>query len=156
MARRRRAPRREVSSDYKYHSELASRFINDLMEDGKKSVAENIFYQAMDIITERTGKQGIDIFNEAVNNVKPMVEVRPRRIGGATYQVPVEVRPGRQISLAIKWIINAARNRGEYTMKERLSNELIAASRKEGAAYKKKEDTHRMAEANKAFAHFGW
>lgn len=156
MARRRRASRREIPSDYKYHSELVSRFINDLMEDGEKSIAEGIFYEAMDVITERTGKQGIDVFNDAINNVKPMVEVRPRRIGGATYQVPVEVQSGRQISLAIKWIIDAARSRGEYTMKERLSNGLIAASRKEGAAYKKKEDTHRMAEANKAFAHFGW
>ncbi len=156
MARRRRAPKREISPDYKYHSELVSEFINNLMKEGKKSVAEKIFYQALDDITERSGKEGIDIFNKAINNVKPMVEVRPRRVGGATYQVPVEVRSGRKVSLAIKWIIQAVKNRGEYTTRERLCNELIAASRKEGQAYKKKEDTHRMAEANKAFAHFGW
>jgi len=126
------------------------------MKDGKKTIAEKIFYVAADLITERTGTEGIEIFNKAINNVKPMVEVRPKRIGGATYQVPIEVRPDRRASLAIKWLIGSARKRGEYTMKERLCNELIAASRKEGAAYKKKEDTHRMAEANKAFAHFGW
>ena len=156
MARRRRAPKRKVAPDYKFHSVLVSKFINNVMKDGKKTTAEKIFYGAIGLITERTGTEGIEVFNKAVNNVKPMVEVRPRRIGGATYQVPVEVRPDRRISLAIKWVVLAARNRGEYTMKERLSNELIAASRKEGAAYKKKEDTHRMAEANKAFAHFGW
>lgn len=156
MARRRRAQKRENPPDYKYHSVLVSRFINNLMEDGKKSVAERIFYDSLDIITERVGEKGIEVFRKAINNVKPVVEVRPRRIGGATYQVPVEVRPDRRISLAIKWIVNSTRIRGEYTMKERLSNELIAASRKEGAAYKKKEDTHRMAEANKAFAHYMW
>lgn len=154
--RRRRAVVRKVGADYKYHSELVSKFINCLMYEGKKSVAEGIFYGAIDLITERTGKEGIDVFNQAINNVKPMVEVRPKRIGGQTYQVPMEVRPDRKLSLAIKWIISSARSRGEYLMKEKLSNELIAASRKEGSAYKKKEDTHRMAEANKAFAHFGW
>lgn len=152
--RRRRAVEREVSADFKYHSELVSKFINNLMKDGKKSVAEEIFYDAIDLITERTGKEGIDVFNQAVNNVKPMVEVRPKRIGGQTYQVPMEVRASRKLSLAIKWLVAAARSRGEYLMKDRLCNELIAASRKEGNAYKKKEDTHRMAEANKAFAHF--
>jgi len=156
MARRRRAPKRKVAPDYKFHSVFVSKFINNVMKDGKKTIAEKIFYGAIDLITERTGAEGIEVFNKAVNNVKPMVEVRPRRIGGATYQVPVEVRPDRRISLAIKWVVLAAKNRGEYTMKERLCNELIAASRKEGAAYKKKEDTHKMAEANKAFAHFGW
>ena len=156
MARRRRAPKRKVAPDYKFHSVFVSKFINNVMKDGKKTIAEKIFYGAIGLITERTGTEGIEVFNKAVNNVKPMVEVRPRRIGGATYQVPVEVRPDRRISLAIKWVVLAAKNRGEYTMKERLCNELIAASRKEGAAYKKKEDTHKMAEANKAFAHFGW
>lgn len=156
MARRRRAPKRKVAPDYKFHSVLVSKFINNVMKDGKKTTAEKIFYGAIGLITERTGTEGIEVFNKAVNNVKPMVEVRPRRIGGATYQVPVEVRPDRRISLAIKWVVLAARNRGEYTMKERLCDEFIAASRKEGAAYKKKEDTHKMAEANKAFAHFGW
>jgi small subunit ribosomal protein S7 len=154
--RRRRAAVREISADYRYHSELVAKFINNIMKKGKKSVAEEIFYGAVDLITERTGKEGIDVFNQAINNVKPMVEVRPRRVGGQTYQVPAEVRPGRKISLAIKWLIEAARSRGEYQMKEKLCNELIAASRKEGSAYKKKEETHKMAEANKAFAHFGW
>jgi small subunit ribosomal protein S7 len=154
--RRRRAVEREVPADFKYHSELVSKFINNLMKDGKKSVAERIFYDAIDLITERTGKVGIDVFNQAVNNVKPMVEVRPKRIGGQTYQVPIEVRASRKLSLAIKWLVAAARSRGEYLMKDRLCNELIAASRKEGNAYKKKEDTHRMAEANKAFAYFAW
>jgi small subunit ribosomal protein S7 len=154
--RRRRSPVREIAADYKYHSELVSKFINNIMKKGKKNVAEKIFYGAVDLITERTGKEGIDVFNQAINNVKPMVEVRPRRVGGQTYQVPAEVRADRKISLAIKWLVEAARSRGEYQMKEKLCNELIAASRKEGAAYKKKEETHKMAEANKAFAHFGW
>ena len=154
MARRRRAPKRLITPDYKYHSVLVSKFINNIMKDGKKTIAEKIFYGAIDLITERMGTEGLETFNKAVNNVKPMVEVRPRRIGGATYPVPIEVRPDRRISLAIKWIVVAARKRGEYTMKERLCNELTAASRKEGISYKKKEDTHRMAEANKAFAHF--
>jgi small subunit ribosomal protein S7 len=156
VARRRRAPKRKIAPDYKYHSILVSKVINNLMKDGKKTVAEKIFYGSIDLITERSGTDGIEVFNKAINNIKPMVEVRPRRVGGATYQVPVEVRPDRRVSLAIKWLIQAARKRGEYTMKDRLSNEIIAASRKEGAAYKKKEDTHKMAEANKAFAHFGW
>ncbi len=154
--RRRRAVEREVPADFKYHSELVAKFINNLMKEGKKSVAEKIFYEAIDLITERTGKEGIDVFNQAANNVKPMVEVRPKRVGGQTYQVPIEVRASRKLSLAIKWLVTAARNRGEYLMKDRLCNELIAASRKEGNAYKKKEDTHRMAEANKAFAYFAW
>ncbi|MCK4321186.1 30S ribosomal protein S7, partial [candidate division WOR-3 bacterium] len=128
MARRRRAPKRKVAPDYKFHSVFVSKFINNVMKDGKKTIAEKIFYGAIDLITERTGTEGIEVFNKAVNNVKPMVEVRPRRIGGATYQVPVEVRPDRRISLAIKWVVLAAKNRGEYTMKERLCNELIAAS----------------------------
>ncbi|MCK4421166.1 30S ribosomal protein S7 [candidate division WOR-3 bacterium] len=156
MARRRRAPKREIAPDYKYHSVLVSKFINNLMWGGKKTVAENIFYNAIDLITQRAGSDGIEVFNKAINNVKPVVAVRPRRIGGATYQVPVEVRSERRMSLAVNWLIDASRKRGEYTMKERLCNEIIAASRKEGMAYKKKEDTHRMAEANKAFAHYKW
>ncbi len=156
MARRRRAKKREIPPDYKYQSVLVSKFINNLMWDGKKSVAEKIFYRAIDLITERLKEDGIEVFKRAINNVKPIVEVRPRRIGGATYQVPMEVRQERRTSLAIKWIIKAARSRAEKTMAERLANELIAASRKEGAAYKMREDTHRMAEANKAFAHYRW
>ena len=156
MARRRRAKKREIPPDYKYQSVLVSKFINNLMWDGKRSVAEKIFYKAINLITERLKEDGIEVFKRAVNNVKPIVEVRPRRIGGATYQVPMEVRPDRRTSLAIKWIIKAARNRAEKTMAERLANELIAASRREGAAYKMREDTHRMAEANKAFAHYRW
>ena len=156
MARRRRAKKREIPPDYKYQSVLVSKFINNLMWDGKKSVAEKIFYRAIDLITERLKEDGIEVFKRAINNVKPIVEVRPRRIGGATYQVPMEVRQDRRTSLAIKGIIKAARSRAEKTMAERLANELIAASRKEGAAYKMREDTHRMAEANKAFAHYRW
>lgn len=156
MPRRRRAERREVPPDPKYGSELVSKFINNLMWDGKKTVAEKIFYKALELITEWTGEDGFEVFKRAVNNVKPILEVRPRRIGGATYQVPVEVRPERRTSLAIKWIIQAARSRGEKTMAVRLAKELIDASKKEGIAYKKREDTHRMAEANRAFAHYRW
>ncbi len=154
--RRKRAERREIPPDYKYGSPLVTKFINCMMWDGKKSVAEKIFYGALDIITELTGEDGIEVFKRAISNVKPILEVRPRRVGGATYQVPMEVRPERRTSLAVKWIIQAARNRSEKTMKMRLAKELIDASNKEGAAYKKREDTHRMAEANRAFAHYRW
>ncbi|MGA1861778.1 30S ribosomal protein S7 [Deferribacter thermophilus] len=156
MARRRVAKKREVLPDPVYNEVLVTKFINNLMYDGKKTIAEKIFYKAMDLIKERKGEEGIDVFKKALENVKPILEVKSRRVGGATYQVPVEVRPDRQISLAIKWIIRAARERRERTMIERLANELIDASENKGAAIKKREDTHRMAEANKAFAHFRW
>ncbi|MGA1846792.1 30S ribosomal protein S7 [Deferribacter abyssi] len=156
MARRRVAKKREILPDPVYNEVLVTKFINNLMYDGKKTLAEKIFYSAMDLIKERKGEEGIEVFKKAVENVKPILEVKSRRVGGATYQVPIEVRPDRQISLAIKWIIKAARERRERTMVERLANELIDAFENKGAAIKKREDTHRMAEANKAFAHFRW
>ncbi len=154
--RRRRAPERHVAPDPKYGSVIAAKFINNLMWDGKRSLAQKIFYQALEYIEEKTGQNGYEVFEKAIENVKPKLEVRPRRVGGATYQVPVEVRPKRQLSLAIKWIIKAARNRGERRMFERLANELIEASKGTGAAMKIRENTHKMAEANKVFAHFKW
>ncbi len=154
--RRRRAPVREVMPDPIYGSKVVTKFINGIMLDGKKSVAETVMYSALKIAEEKTGKKGIEVFDEAIENVKPLMEVKSRRVGGATYQVPVEVRPVRQQALAIRWIIDAARKRNERTMAQRLANELIEASEKRGAAYKKKEDTYKMAEANKAFAHYRW
>ena len=156
MSRRQRAVRREVPPDPVYGSTTVTKFINKLMRDGKKSIAERIFYEAMRIIEEKTGQPAMNVFKQSVNNCKPVLEVKSRRVGGATYQVPVEVRPERRTSLAMKWLITYARERGEKTMAERLANELIAASRNEGNAIKKKEETHRMAEANKAFAHYRW
>lgn len=156
MPRRKRAEKREILPDPKYNSVLVAKFINCLMLKGKKSLAERIFYTALERIEQKTGKSGLEVFEKAVANTKPLLEVKSRRVGGATYQVPVEVRPERQQSLAIRWLIAAARQRSEHTMSERLANELIAASKGEGAAIRKKEDTHRMAEANKAFAHFRW
>lgn len=154
--RRRKAPVRTVSPDPKYNSTVVMKFINDLMQDGKKSLSMNIFYRALDKIKEITGEDGFKVFEKAIENVKPKLEVRPRRVGGATYQVPVEVRPRRQLSLAIKWLIKAARERPEKTMTERLAKEFIDASKNEGKAIKIRENTHRMAEANRAFAHFRW
>ncbi|WP_456451621.1 30S ribosomal protein S7 [Hydrogenimonas sp.] len=154
--RRRRAPVREVMPDPIYGSKVVTKFINGIMLDGKKSVAETVMYSALKIAEEKTGKKGIEIFEEAIENVKPLMEVKSRRVGGATYQVPIEVRPVRQQALAIRWIIDAARKRNERTMAARLANELIEASEKRGAAFKKKEDTYKMAEANKAFAHYRW
>jgi small subunit ribosomal protein S7 len=139
-----------------YNSKVVTKFINGIMLDGKKSVAETVMYSAMKIAEEKTGKKGIEVFDEAIENVKPLMEVKSRRVGGATYQVPIEVRPVRQQALAIRWIIDAARKRNERTMAARLANELIEASEKRGAAFKKKEDTYKMAEANKAFAHYRW
>ncbi|KPJ51336.1 30S ribosomal protein S7 [candidate division TA06 bacterium DG_26] len=156
MPRRKRAEERPVVPDPKYNSELVTTFINCLMKDGKKSTAERIFYNAMDLIAEKTNSDAMVVFDRAMKNVKPMLEVRPRRVGGATYQVPMEVRPKRKVSLAIRWMLAAARARPEHTMQERLANEVISASNREGAAIKKREDTHRMAEANRAFAHFRW
>jgi len=154
--RRRRAPVREVMPDPIYGSKVVTKFINGIMLDGKKSVAETVMYSALKIAEEKTGKKGIEVFDEAIENVKPLMEVKSRRVGGATYQVPIEVRPVRQQALAIRWIIEAARKRNERTMAARLANELIEASEKRGAAFKKKEDTYKMAEANKAFAHYRW
>jgi small subunit ribosomal protein S7 len=156
MSRRSRAERREIPPDPKYGSATAQRFINNLMIAGKKSTAERIFYQALDIVEERAGQPGLNVFQQAVNNAKPALEVKSRRVGGATYQVPVEVRPERRQALAIKWLISFARDRSEKTMADRLAGELLAASRNEGSTIKKKDDTHRMAEANKAFAHYRW
>lgn len=156
MSRRSRAEQREVTLDPKYESPVVSKFINAIMLDGKKSVAESIFYDALTVIEEKTGQPGLTVFQQALQNAKPAVEVKSRRVGGATYQVPVEVRPERRNALAIKWLVGYARGRGEKSMAERLASELMSASRGEGATIKKKEDTHRMADANKAFAHYRW
>jgi small subunit ribosomal protein S7 len=156
MPRRRRVEKRELLPDPRYGSVLATAFVNNLMRQGKKSVAEAIFYGAMDIMENRTSKEALETFQRAVENVKPVVEVRSRRVGGATYQVPIEVRSGRRQALAIRWLINAAKGRIDKTMAERLANELMDAARRDGSAYKRREDTHRMAEANRAFAHYRW
>ncbi len=156
MGRRRRATIRRIQPDPKFNSTVVSKFINNLMWDGKKSTAQKIFYQALKKVEKLTKEDGLAVFERALNNVKPVLEVRPRRVGGATYQIPMEVRPNRRESLAIKWIIRAARQRSEYRMEDKLAQEIIAASRNEGAAMKKREEVHRMAEANKAFAHFRW
>jgi len=154
--RRRRAPQRPVLPDPVYGSKVLTKFINAIMLDGKKSIAQKIMYAALERIESKTGEKGIDVFNKAMENVRPVMEVKSRRVGGATYQVPVEVRPVRQQSLAIRWLVEAARKRNERTMVERLSNELMDAATEKGAAFKKKEDTYKMAEANKAFAHYRW
>jgi len=154
--RRRRAPVRDVPPDPVFHSKVVTRFINNLMWDGKKSLAQRIFYSAMDLVRQKTGEDPMKILEQALNNVKPEMEVRPRRVGGATFQVPMEVRPRRQLSLAIKWIIQAARNRGERRMIDRLANEIMDAAQGRGEAVKTRENTHRMAEANKVFAHYRW
>jgi len=157
MPRRGPVPKREIPPDPKFGSVLVAKFINNLMKDGKKNKARKIFYSALELLREKSGGEDpLKIFEKAVENVKPLLETRPRRVGGATYQVPVEVRPERQVSLAIKWIIQAARERPEKTMVERLANELWDAYHERGAAIKKKEDTHRMAESNRVFAHFRW
>ncbi len=156
MARRRAAEKREVNPDPKYGDVVITKFINNLMLDGKKSVAERIVYGAFNLIESRQGKSPVDVFHDAMENVRPQIEVRSRRVGGATYQVPVEVRQDRKQALSIRWLIAAARNRSENTMVERLAGELLDAANGRGAAVKKREDTHRMAEANKAFAHYRW
>lgn len=154
--RRRKAPNREILGDPIYDNKVVTKFINKMMYDGKKSIAEKIIYAAFAKIEEKSGEKGIDTFQKALERVKPLVEVRSRRVGGATYQVPVEVRPVRQQSLSIRWILEATRKRNERTMVERLANELLDAASDKGAAFKKKEDVHKMAEANKAFAHYRW
>jgi small subunit ribosomal protein S7 len=156
MSRRSRAEQRPTVPDAKFHSPLVAKFINAIMLDGKKSTAESIFYGALDSIEQKTGQPGLSIFQQAVQNAKPAVEVKSRRVGGATYQVPVEVRPERRNALAIKWLVNYSRARNEKSMSDRLAAEFLAASRGEGATIKKKDDTHRMADANKAFAHYRW
>lgn len=158
MSRRREAVKREILPDQRFGSTLVTKFINNLMERGKKSTSEQIFYGSVDTAMVKVGDkaQPIDFFNQALENVKPLLEVKSRRVGGANYQVPVEVRPERRTSLAIRWIIEAARNRGEKTMRDRLAQELVDAFNNTGSAVKKKEDTHKMAEANKAFAHYRW
>lgn len=156
MPRRGRAPKRQIAPDTKYNSEKVARFINKIMRDGKKSKAEKILYTAFDIISERTGGDPIEVFEEALNNATPLLEVRPRRVGGATYQVPMEVEPRRGLTLAMRWLVGFARSRKGKPMAEKLADELLDASRGEGAAVKKKNDTHKMAEANRAFAHYRW
>ncbi|MGB7622705.1 MAG: 30S ribosomal protein S7 [Terriglobia bacterium] len=156
MPRRRIVARREVDPDAIFNSTLVAKFVNSLMSEGKKTVAEGIFYGAMDLIKKKANDDPLKIFKKAVENVKPVLEVKTRRVGGANYQVPVEVNRNRQQSLSIRWLINYARERNEKSMRERLANELLDASNNRGGAMKKKDDTHRMAEANKAFAHYRW
>ena len=156
MSRRKKSVKRTILPDARYDSQTVSKFINVLMYQGKKSTAERMFYEAMDIVESKTSQPGVNVFKQALSNLKPVVEVKSRRVGGATYQVPVEVRPERRNALAIKWVVQYSRGRAERSMAERLANEVLAASRGEGNAIKKKEDTHRMAEANKAFAHYRW
>ena len=156
MSRRQRAVKRDTPPDPQFGSTTVTKFINNLMVDGKKSLSERIFYDAMRIIEEKTGQPAMNVFKQALNNAKPVLEVKSRRVGGATYQVPVEVRPERRNALAMKWLVTYTRQRGDKTMADRLAAELLAASRNEGNTIKKKDDTHRMAEANKAFAHYRW
>ena len=156
MSRRHAAEKREVLPDAKYGDRVLTKFMNNLMVDGKKSVAEKIVYNALDRVQGRLKREPIEVFHEAMDNVKPSVEVRSRRVGGATYQVPVEVRPIRREALAIRWLIDAAKKRNENTMEERLAGELADAVNNRGTAVKKREDTHRMAEANRAFSHYRW
>lgn len=156
MPRKGNVPKREVIPDPVYGSELVAKFINSIMLDGKRGLAESIMYGALELAEEKTGKPALEVLNEAMNNVMPVLEVRARRVGGATYQVPVEVRASRRQALGIRWLVQYARLRGEKTMIERLAGELVDAANNQGGAVRKKEDTHRMAEANKAFAHYRW
>ncbi len=156
MSRRTSAVKRKVVPDFKYNDRLITQFVSCLMRDGKRSTAQRCFYDALDMVEKKGGDSGIETFRKAVNNVKPVLEVRSRRVGGATYQVPVEVRQDRRTALAIRWLISYSRARGGNTMAEKLAAEFQAAANNEGASIKKKEDTHKMAEANKAFAHFRW
>jgi small subunit ribosomal protein S7 len=156
VSRRKKSVKRVILPDARYDSQTVSKFINVLMYQGKKSTAERIFSSAMDLVESRTSQPGVTIFKQALTNLKPAVEVKSRRVGGATYQVPVEVRPDRRTALAMRWLISFSRDRNEKSMAEKLAAEVMAASKGEGNAVKKKEDTHRMAEANKAFAHYRW
>lgn len=159
MSRRSQAPKRELLPDPKHGSQRLTKFINMIMKDGKKSVAENIVYDALEAIAAKGGtdeNQAVEVLTTALDNIKPSVEVKSRRVGGATYQVPIEVRPARRETLAMRWVIDAARSRGEKSMAQRLANELMDAADNRGSAVKKREDTHRMADANKAFSHYRW
>ena len=156
MSRRHSAEKREILPDAKFGDKVVTKFMNNLMTDGKKSVAETIVYSAFDRVQARLRKEPVEVFHEALDNIKPSVEVRSRRVGGATYQVPVEVRPERREALAIRWLIDASKKRNEHTMEERLAGELVDAVNNRGTAVKKREDTHKMADANKAFAHYRW
>jgi len=149
-------PKRDVLPDPIYNDKVVTKLINNIMVDGKKSVAQKICYDAFEIIKEKTGKDPLEVFEQALNNIMPVLEVKARRVGGATYQVPVEVRPDRRQALGLRWLVGYSRQRGEKTMRERLAGEILDATNNMGAAYKKKEDTHKMAEANKAFAHYRW
>ena len=156
MPRRREVPKREILPDPLFNSQLVTKFVNVVMRDGKKTVAERILYQALEMVRQRTQHDPMKVFKKAVENVKPSVEVKSRRVGGSNYQVPVEVRPSRRLALSMRWIIQNAEKRGEKTMRQKLAGELLDAAENRGGAIKKKEDTHRMAEANKAFAHYRW
>lgn len=156
MPRKREVPKRHINPDPKYLDTLLAKFINVLMKDGKRSVSERIVYGAMEVIGEKTGEDPVKVFKKAIDNVKPQLEVKSRRVGGSNYQVPVEVRPERRTALALRWIVTFSRARGEKSMVDRLANELLDAAANRGTAVKKKEDTHRMADANKAFAHYRW
>jgi small subunit ribosomal protein S7 len=156
MPRRREVPKRKITPDPKHKDKLVAKFMNSLMSRGKKSVAERILYGSFDIIQSRFKEDPLEVFRRALDNIKPKLEVKSRRVGGATYQVPVEVRPERRVALAMRWLVIYSRNRGEKTMQERLAAELVDASQMRGNAVKKKDDTHKMAEANKAFAHYRW
>ena len=156
MPRKGPAPKRQILPDPRFNSKVLARFINKLMLQGKKSLAERITYGALEIVHEKTGREAMDVFNQALSNAMPLVEVRPRRVGGATYQVPMEVRPDRRQAMAMRWLIGYARSRAGRSMEEKLAAELVDASNNMGAAIKKREDTHKMAEANKSFAHYRW
>jgi small subunit ribosomal protein S7 len=156
MPRRREVPKRRINPDPKYKDKLVAKFMNTVMVDGKKAVAEGIVYGALDIVKARYKEDPLEVFKKAMDNVKPKLEVKSRRVGGATYQVPVEVRPERRVALAMRWLVQYARDRGEKTMRERLAGELVDAAAMRGNSVKKRDDTHKMAEANKAFAHYRW
>ena len=156
MPRKGHVAKRDVLPDPIYNSKLVSRLINNIMQDGKKGTAQTILYNAFDLIAEKTGREPMEVFEEAIENIMPVLEVKARRIGGANYQVPVEVRPERSITLGLRWLVQYSRSRGEKTMEQRLANEIIDAANNTGASVKKREDTHKMAEANKAFAHYRW
>lgn len=156
MPRKGPAPKRQILPDPRFNSKVLARFINKIMLAGKKSLAEQITYGALEIVTEKTGREAMDVFSQALSNAMPLVEVRPRRVGGATYQVPMEVRPDRRQAMAMRWLIGYARARAGHSMREKLAAELMDAANNQGASIKKREDTHKMAEANKAFAHYRW
>ena len=156
MPRKGHIAKRDVLPDPIYNSKLVSRLINSIMKDGKKGTAQTILYNAFDMIAEKTGREPMEVFEEALDNIMPILEVKARRIGGANYQVPVEVRPERRVTLGLRWLVLYSRNRGEKTMEQRLANEIVDAANNSGASVKKREDTHKMAEANKAFAHYRW